>query len=35
MNPNKFHAAQFLIEYHERRGDKIIVFADDIWALEV
>ena len=27
MNPAKFMACQFLIEYHERvRGDKIIVF---------
>ena len=34
MNPNKFMACQFLIWYHERvRGDKIIVFSDNIWAL--
>jgi len=34
MNPNKFMATQFLIEYHERvRGDKVIVFSDNIWAL--
>jgi hypothetical protein len=26
MNPNKFRATQFLIKYHERRNDKIIVF---------
>lgn len=26
MNPTKFQACQFLIQYHERRGDKIIVF---------
>jgi DNA excision repair protein ERCC-3 len=33
MNPNKLRACQFLIEYHERRGDKIIVFSDDVYAL--
>ncbi|KAJ8946724.1 hypothetical protein NQ318_020818 [Aromia moschata] len=26
MNPNKFRATQYLIRYHERRGDKTIVF---------
>ncbi|PWN23242.1 DNA repair helicase rad25 [Microstroma glucosiphilum] len=34
MNPNKFQAAQFLINYHENRGDKIIVFSDNVYALE-
>lgn len=34
LNPRKFQACQFLIEYHERRGDKIIVFADNVYALE-
>ena len=34
MNPNKFRICQFLVEYHEKRQDKIIVFADDIFALE-
>eukprot|EP00951_Prasinocladus_malaysianus_P005918 scaffold41787_cov28-Prasinocladus_malaysianus.AAC.1 len=34
MNPNKFQACQFLLEYHERRGDKIIVFSDNIFALK-
>ncbi len=34
MNPNKFQACQFLMDYHERvRGDKIIVFSDNIFAL--
>eukprot|EP00898_Chlorokybus_atmophyticus_P001082 jgi/Chlat1/1975/Chrsp158S02276 len=34
MNPNKFRACQFLINYHEQqRGDKIIVFSDNIFAL--
>ena len=35
MNPNKFQACQFLIKYHEDRGDKIIVFSDNVYALEV
>ncbi|KAH8654073.1 P-loop containing nucleoside triphosphate hydrolase protein [Tricladium varicosporioides] len=35
MNPRKFQACQFLIDYHEKRGDKIIVFADNIYALQV
>ena len=34
MNPNKFMACEFLVNYHERvRGDKIIVFSDNIFAL--
>ncbi|KAF1996965.1 TFIIH basal transcription factor complex helicase XPB subunit [Amniculicola lignicola CBS 123094] len=34
MNPRKFQACQFLIKYHENRGDKIIVFSDNVYALE-
>ncbi|MBN3310590.1 ERCC3 helicase, partial [Amia calva] len=34
MNPNKFRACQFLIRFHERRNDKIIVFADNVYALK-
>ncbi len=34
MNPNKVQAAQFLINYHEKRGDKIIIFSDNVYALE-
>ncbi|XP_014256066.1 general transcription and DNA repair factor IIH helicase subunit XPB [Cimex lectularius] len=34
MNPNKFRAAQFLIRYHEKRGDKTIVFSDNVFALK-
>lgn len=34
MNPTKFQACQFLIHYHELRGDKIIVFADNVLALQ-
>lgn len=35
MNPNKFQACQFLIRFHENRGDKVIVFSDNVYALEV
>ena len=34
MNPAKFQACQFLIDYHEKRGDKIIVFSDNVFALK-
>merc|ERR1719192_560552 len=34
MNPNKFRACQFLIKFHERRSDKIIVFSDNVFALK-
>jgi DNA excision repair protein ERCC-3 len=34
MNPNKHMTVQRLIRYHERRGDKILVFADIVWVLE-
>lgn len=34
MNPKKFQACQYLINYHERRHDKIIVFADNVFALK-
>jgi DNA excision repair protein ERCC-3 len=34
MNPNKFRICQFLIEFHEKRQDKILVFADDVFALQ-
>ncbi|KAF6147258.1 hypothetical protein GIB67_013079 [Kingdonia uniflora] len=34
MNPNKFRACEFLIRFHEeQRHDKIIVFADNLFAL--
>lgn len=35
MNPWKFQACQYLIKYHEARGDKIIVFSDNVYALEI
>ena len=34
MNPNKFMTVERLIKYHEKRGDKILVFADIVWILE-
>lgn len=34
MNPGKFQACQFLIEYHEKRGDKNIVFSDNVFTLQ-
>nr|CAG4643033.1 EOG090X01LU [Ilyocryptus agilis] len=34
MNPHKFRACQYLIRYHERRNDKIIVFSDNVFALK-
>lgn len=33
-NPNKFMACQYLINLHEKRGDKIIVFSDNLFAVE-
>lgn len=33
-NPNKIMACQWLMEYHEKRGDKVIVFSDNIYAIE-
>ena len=33
MNPNKFRSCQFLMRHHEERGDKIIIFSDNVYAL--
>ena len=34
MNPTKFRTCQYLMQYHEQtRGDKIIVFSDNLFAL--
>ena len=33
-NPNKFLACQYLINLHESRGDKIIVFSNYIFPLK-
>eukprot|EP00948_MAST-09A_sp_MAST-9A-sp1_P001096 g1096.t1 len=35
LNPIKIRVVDFLIRYHENRGDKILVFADDLFALDV
>jgi DNA excision repair protein ERCC-3 len=34
MNPIKFRTCEFLIRTHEARGDKILVFADNIFTLK-
>ncbi|KAJ3174729.1 hypothetical protein HDU87_006978 [Geranomyces variabilis] len=34
MNPNKFQACEYLIKAREAEGDKIIVFSDNVFALE-
>jgi DNA excision repair protein ERCC-3 len=34
INPNKIFACGYLIEEHRKRGDKIIVFSDCIYAIE-
>lgn len=33
MNPSKARACEYLVRYHETRGDKIIVFSDNLFAL--
>ncbi|KAF5969089.1 DNA excision repair ERCC-3 [Fusarium coicis] len=35
INPSKFQACQYLISYHEARGDKIIVFSDELYSLKL
>ena len=32
--PNKFIACEYLVRLHESRNDKIIVFSDNLFALE-
>ncbi|KAJ3413657.1 hypothetical protein HDV05_007725 [Chytridiales sp. JEL 0842] len=34
MNPKKVQACQYLIQYHEARGDKVIVFSDNVFGLK-
>ncbi|ORY49792.1 DNA repair helicase rad25 [Rhizoclosmatium globosum] len=34
MNPSKIQVCQYLIEMHERLGDKVIVFSDNVFALK-
>mmetsp|Transcript_39302 Transcript_39302/g.123063 ORF Transcript_39302/g.123063 Transcript_39302/m.123063 type:complete len:822 (-) Transcript_39302:79-2544(-) len=35
LNPNKFRVCEYLMHYHEARGDKTLVFCDDIISLEI
>ncbi|CAB9528264.1 transcription factor complex helicase XPB subunit [Seminavis robusta] len=35
MNPSKIRAVQFLVKFHEERGDKIIVFSDLVYSLKL
>ncbi|KAL9179190.1 hypothetical protein ACHAXT_008480 [Thalassiosira profunda] len=35
MNPAKLRAAEFLVRFHEDRGDKIIVFSDLVYSLKL
>jgi superfamily II DNA or RNA helicase len=34
MNPNKFRTCEYLIRLHEERGDKVLVFSDNVFALK-
>jgi DNA excision repair protein ERCC-3 len=34
MNPNKFLACRFLMEYHERQNEKILIFSDTVATVE-
>ena len=34
MNPNKVMTAEFLIDYHEKEGDNIIIFSDLVYSLK-
>ncbi|EJK77960.1 hypothetical protein THAOC_00170, partial [Thalassiosira oceanica] len=35
MNPSKLRATEFLVKFHEERGDKIIVFSDLVYSLKL
>lgn len=35
MNPSKLRAAEFLVRFHEERGDKIILFSDLVYSLKL
>jgi DNA excision repair protein ERCC-3 len=35
MNPSKLRATEFLVRFHEERGDKIIVFSDLVYSLKM
>lgn len=34
LNPNKIRACEYLINLHEQRNDRILVFSDDIYSLK-
>jgi len=33
MNPSKLRAVEYLVRFHEARGDKIILFSDLVYSL--
>jgi len=33
-NPNKFKICKSLIDYHEKQGDKILIFSDDLFSVK-
>lgn len=33
-NPNKLMACEYLMKFHEKRGDKVIIFSDSIYIIE-
>jgi len=35
MNPAKIRATEFLMRFHEDRGDKIIIFSDLVYSLKL
>jgi DNA excision repair protein ERCC-3 len=35
LNPRKFRACEYLVKQHSDRGDKIIIFSDDVPALKM
>jgi len=35
LSPNKFRSAEYLLKYHRERGDKVILFSDDVPALRL
>ena len=35
MNPSKLRTVEYLVNFHEARGDKIIVFSDLVYSLKL
>lgn len=35
LNPRKFRSCEYLVKHHSARGDKIIIFSDDVPALKM